>query len=356
MKGNALILANEGLDLNNAKTTHGLLRKSERFTIKGVIDEKHSGEDAGVVMDGVHRNIPCYKTIALAIEQNQEQIKYLILGVATPGGIIPEAMTELIIEGIRNGLSIVNGLHHKLNDHERIVYEAIHHKVELLDIRTTKPKEQLHFWSGKIYEVKSPIVAVLGTDCAVGKRTTSRFIEDAMNEIGVKTQMIYTGQTGYLQGDGYGFIFDCTVNDFVSGELEHAIHTCYKEVNPELILLEGQSALMNPSGPCGAEYLASANAKGVILQHVPGRKYFKGWEKYNALIPSLEDHIKMIEIYGSKVLAITFNTTGLTKEEALQAKEETQNRLQIPVILPIEEGMEALTKVVQSYCSNFTSK
>ena len=35
--------------------------------------------------------------------------------------------------------------------------------------------------------------------------------------------MIYTGQTGWLQGGEYGFIFDSTLNDFVSGELENAI-------------------------------------------------------------------------------------------------------------------------------------
>ena len=356
MKGNALILANKRLDHNSAKTTHGLLRKSDRFNLLGVIDENHEGKDAGEVMDGIHRNIPCYKSISDAVRKSKDPIKYLILGVATPGGVIPDEMSAQILEGIQNGLSIVNGLHHKLNDHEKIVYAAIHHKVELLDIRNSKPKEQLHFWSGKIYEVNIPIIAVLGTDCAVGKRTTSRFIEDAMNEMGVKTNMIYTGQTGFLQGDGYGFIFDSTINDFVSGELEHAIHTCFQQANPDLILLEGQSALMNPSGPCGSEYLVSANAKAVILQHIPSRKHFKGWEKYNAIIPSLEDHIKMIELYGSKVLAITLNTSGLSKSEALAEKENIQNRLQIPVVLPLEEGMEVLTEVVQSYCSNFTPK
>ena len=58
--------------------------------------------------------------------------------------------------------------------------------------------------------------------------------------------MIYTGQTGWLQGGKYGFIFDSTLNDFVSGELEHAILTCYEETNPDVILIEGQSALRNP--------------------------------------------------------------------------------------------------------------
>jgi uncharacterized NAD-dependent epimerase/dehydratase family protein len=50
---------------------------------------------------------------------------------------------------------------------------------------------------------------------------------------------------GRLQGGKYGFVFDSTLNDFVSGELEHAIVTCWKEAKPAFILLEGQSALRN---------------------------------------------------------------------------------------------------------------
>ena len=60
---------------------------------------------------------------------------------------------------------------------------------------------------------------------------------------------IFTGQTGWMQGAPFGFILDSMPNDFVSGELEHAIVSCWEAARPELILLEGQSALRNPSGP-----------------------------------------------------------------------------------------------------------
>ena len=75
----------------------------------------------------------------------------------------------------------------------------------------------------------------MGTDCAVGKRTTSRFIMEACQAEGWKTEMIYTGQTGWMQGSSYGIIFDSLPNDFVSGELEHAILSCVSEANPDLM-------------------------------------------------------------------------------------------------------------------------
>ncbi|MEM1359258.1 MAG: signal peptidase I, partial [Bacteroidota bacterium] len=40
------------------------------------------------------------------------------------------------------------------------------------------------------------------------------------------------GQTGWMQGSKYGFIFDSTLNDFVSGELTHAILQAYKNEQP----------------------------------------------------------------------------------------------------------------------------
>ncbi len=124
--------------------------------------------------------------------------------------------------------------------------------------------------------------------------------------------MIYTGQTGWLQGGQYGFIFDSTLNDFVSGELEHAIVSCWEETRPDLILLEGQSALRNPSGPCGPELLISGNAKQVILVHAPKRKYFDN-EAHWGEIPPVETEIALIRQYGAQVLALALNTEGCTE-------------------------------------------
>ena len=82
---------------------------------------------------------------------------------------------------------------------------------------------------------------------------------------GIHTELIYTGQTGWMQGARFGFVLDATPNDFVSGELEHAILACDAALSPDLIIIEGQSGLRNPSGPCGAELLLSAQAAVYIV-------------------------------------------------------------------------------------------
>jgi uncharacterized NAD-dependent epimerase/dehydratase family protein len=271
--------------------------------------------------------------------------RYCIIGVATKGGVIPDALQNMLIEALENNLSIVNGLHDYVSDHAPLAALAKEKGLEIIDVRKPKKFKDLHFWNGKIKEVKSLKIAVLGTDCALGKRTTSRFLTEAMNAAGFRAEMIYTGQTGWMQGAKYGFIFDSTLNDFISGEMEHAVWQCYQDVKPDIMFIEGQSSLRNPSGPAGAEWIVSADADAVILQHNPARKQYKDMEYYPAYIPAVKDEIDLIRIYGAPTVGITVNTSKMTADEARQWASETEKQLGIPVVLPLEDGVDRLVAV-----------
>jgi len=337
----AIVLTNGFLKLSDAKTAHGLIRGTERFKIIGVVDgAETAGKDAGEILDGKHRNIPVFESL-LSAKQNLTNINFLIVGIATVGGKLPESMLTVIIEAIESGISIVNGLHDYLNDKPEVVKLAEKNKVQLVDIRKPKARKDLSFWSGEVFKVNAPIIAVMGMDCAMGKRTTARMLKQTCESNGLNAQMIYTGQTGWLQGSKFGFIFDSTLNDFVSGELENAIVTCYNETQADIIFLEGQSSLRNPSGPCGSEFLVSGNAKHVVLLFAPKRKYFDNDELWGK-IPSVESEIKLIENFGSKVIAVAINTEKCTHEEALAYQAQYEKILKIPVLLPLQEGVEKI--------------
>jgi uncharacterized NAD-dependent epimerase/dehydratase family protein len=355
MKSKAIIITGGYLDTDNAKTAHGLIRGTERFEIVAVIDHKHPGKDAGEILDKKNRNIPIYGTIADFINTGQ-QAQYCIVGVATKGGVIPESLRSMLQEALEDNLSIVNGLHDYVSDHAELVSLAKEKGLEIIDVRKPKKFKELHFWKGKIKEVKCPKVAVLGTDCALGKRTTARLLTQAMKAAGYKAEMIYTGQTGWMQGAKYGFVFDSTLNDFISGEMEHAIWECYHNEKPDIIFIEGQSALRNPSGPAGAEWIVSADADAVVLQHNPGRKQYKDMEYYPAYLPSLKDEIELIRIYGSPTVAITINTAKLTTEEARKFSAEYEKELGIPAVLPLEDGVEALIPIFRKMIESTLAK
>jgi uncharacterized NAD-dependent epimerase/dehydratase family protein len=340
MKHKAIVITGGFLDTNNAKTAHGLIRGTDRFEIVGIIDHKHAGKDAGEILDGKHRNLTVYNSIADALKS--VEAKYCIIGVATKGGVIPDTLRVMLQDALEHGLSLVNGLHDYVSENAELAELARKKGLEIIDVRKPKKFKDLHFWNGKIKEVKCVKIAVLGTDCALGKRTTTRFLTEAMRKAGYKAEMIYTGQTGWMQGAKYGFIFDSTLNDFISGEMEHAIWECYQNEKPDIIFIEGQSSLRNPSGPAGAEWIISADADGVVLQHNPARKRYKDMESYPADIASPKDEIELIKILGAPTVALTINTAKLTTEEARAHATEYEKELGVKTILPLEDGVDSL--------------
>ena len=351
MKQKALVLAGEHLLSLHGKTAHGLIRKSERFEIIGVIDPANAGKDTSELLPRVDP-LPIFSSVVEAIEKLPEKPDLCITGVATHGGVIPEEIKNAFVEAIANQISIVNSLHEFISEHEELKALAEKGRVELHDIRKPKPKSELRFWSGEILKVKTPTVTVMGTDCALGKRTTTQWLLDECKKMGLRTEMIYTGQTGWLQGARYGFIFDVTPNDFVSGELEGAILQCEREQNPDLILIEGQSSLRNPAGPCGAEFLLSANSKGVILQHAPRRRYFEGLEELQLEIPSLGSEIALIDAYGAQVIAISMNSEGMEDAEVEAEKSRLSQNTGLPVFAPIQDGCSGLAEALNQWMKN----
>lgn len=353
MKQRAIVLTDGLYHTSSAKTAHGLVRGSRRFNIEAIIDRVHHGKDAGHLLDGENRRIPIYATIDEALAKLDEKPDCVVVGVAAAGGRLSNSLVKDIAHALNKTLPIVNGLHEMVATHPDLGPLAQRLGVPILDIRKPKPFSELHHWSGAIMQVKAPRIAVLGMDCSAGKRTTCKMLTDACNADGIKAEMIYTGQTGWMQGFPYGLILDSTLNDFVSGELEHAVVTCDREAKPDVIFLEGQSALRNPSGPCGAEFICSAKAAGVILQYIPSRSFFKGQDGISPM-PALIDEIDLIERYGTKVIAITINTLGLTDGgEAVRAQIKSETGL--PTVCPREKGVAKLLPVISRFIEDHRS-
>jgi uncharacterized NAD-dependent epimerase/dehydratase family protein len=328
-----IILTNGLLDSRQAKTCHGILRGSQRFRAVAVIDYRFAGKDAGEVMDGRAIDVAVWASVADFFRSApEERPLYCLVGVALAGGRLPDAFREQLLSALDHGLSLVNGLHTFLSDDPVFAARAAVRGLQLIDVRKPKPRHTLRFWTGDIFAVREPIIAVLGLDCAIGKRTTARWLLDACKKAGIYAEMIYTGQTGWMQGIRHGFIFDSTLNDFISGEIEGAIISCSQDCKPDLIVVEGQSGLRNPSGPAGSEIILSGNARGIILQYAPARTYYEG---SRITIPSIESEIALIRMYGAEVVAITLSEEGMDDEHAQSAQVELSQRTGLPVFRPL---------------------
>jgi uncharacterized NAD-dependent epimerase/dehydratase family protein len=346
MDGTAVVLTNGQLGTLYGKTGHGLIRESERYKTIAVVDHDYGGRDAGEVMDGRPRGIPVFTNLDEVLAHGLKP-DYCVIGCATHGGVLPANLRGVLEQAIRAGMSIVSGMHEFLADDEELAALAMEHGVALIDVR--KPKRKLHFFEGRIFSIRVPRIAVLGTDCAIGKRTTARFLLNACRHHGMKAQMVTTGQTGWMQGSPHGFILDSIANDFVCGELEHAIVATAEEYSPDVIFLEGQSALRNPSGPCGSEFILSGGARGVILQHAPGRKFFEGYAAFGCRIPPVEEEVELIRMLGARVLAVTLSGQEIAPEALVEEQTRLRGCLGLPVVRPLDEGVESLVSVIQEH-------
>lgn len=345
----ALVYTDACFHTSDAKTAHGLVRGPSRFRIVGLIDAQNQGRDAGEVLDGKRRDIPTFADLDQALAGLPARPEYLVVGVATHGGVLPKAMKGTLLRALERGLSLVSGLHEFLADDPDLVAAAAARGARLIDVRRPKPARELHFWTGAIRDVRAPRIAVLGTDCALGKRTTCHVVQTACTKAGLRAAIVHTGQTGWLQGIPHGFVLDSTPNDFVCGELEHAIVACDRDLSPDLILLEGQSALRNPSGPCGAELILAGQARGTILQHAPARIFYDGHEEAGYRIPPVPDEIDLLRRYGTQVLGLTLNHEGLVAAARGPAKAELARTTGLPTVFPLLDGADALVPAIRAF-------
>ena len=341
-EGSAIVLANGHYSTPFAKTSHGLVRGPCRYRVVGVVDPECAGGDAGELLDGVPRGIPVGESVDSFLAREDTRATHCVVGVATEGGLIPPGLRADLRSAAEAGLHLVNGLHELLADDPELVSLAAARGSSVLDLRKPRPLRELRFWTGEALSLEVARLAILGTDCAIGKRTTTMLLRAGLQALGLRAESVYTGQTGWLQGVRHGFILDATPNDFVSGELEGAVLACARESDPDVILIEGQSSLRNPSGPCGAELLLSAGARGVVLQHAPERVHFEGFESVPTRIPALAQELELIRLYGSEVWALTIHESaaGAGDGQAL-AREHG-----VPVLQPLRDDGAELAAVI----------
>ncbi|MBL6960953.1 MAG: DUF1611 domain-containing protein [Anaerolineales bacterium] len=349
LKETALVYCEGQFGKVDGKTAAGLVRHSEIYSILGVIDSTLAGKDAGEVLGDKKNNIPIFTDLDEALDSLAEIPNCYIYGKAPLEANIPAGERLLIIEAMKKGMHIINGLHQFFSEDGEFAQMAAQYGVQITDIRKSPQMEDLHVFTGQISKVDVPVIAILGTDCASGKRTTAAQLNQSLNDLGVKSIMIATGQTGLMQGARYGASIDALVSQFVIGEIENAVLQAYENEAPDIILIEGQSAVSHPAFMSSVGILKGSMPNGVILQHPPARKFRVDFPQL--AMPTVENEIQMIEaISQSQVMAITLNHEDLTDEEVNDTIIEYEDRFLLPTTDVLKYGSQ---KLIQMLCNHF---
>ena len=172
----ALVYCEDNLGRVDGKTANGLVRYSEMYEVVGVIDSTRCGLDAGAILDGSPNGIPVFKSLDAAVAFLGLVPTNFIYGMAPATGKLSAQERQVIRNAIRYGMNIINGLHEFLNDDAEFVIEATAANVLILDVRRPRATSDLRLFTGRVNDLPCPRIAVLGTDCAIGKRTTASIL------------------------------------------------------------------------------------------------------------------------------------------------------------------------------------
>jgi uncharacterized NAD-dependent epimerase/dehydratase family protein len=338
-----LILADGEFGPLTSKTANSVIRYlPER--IVAVVDRINAGRSVQQVL-GFGGAIPVVATMAEGLARRPDAV---LIGIAPVGGKLPEEWRQWLLEAIDLGCHLWSGLHTFLADDVALAQRAKERGVEIHDLR--RPPAHLPVASGKAKAVEPFVILTVGTDCNVGKMTSQLQITRSLNDRGLRTRFVATGQTGIMI-EGWGIAVDAVVADFIAGAAEWLVLEGSK--NADIVLVEGQGSLNHPgySGvTCGLLHGSCPDA--LILCHQATREYIGDYRQAAWLqIPPLSEYVRLYEtvagfVHPTRTVAISLNTYDMTEAAARAACEAATRETGLPCTDPVRFDPAPLVEAV----------
>jgi uncharacterized NAD-dependent epimerase/dehydratase family protein len=306
MKRYLVLAEGHSADAHHGKTMRGFVRYAPDPTV-AILDSERAGEThEGVPIVGRVVDALCYApTTAL-------------VGVAPTGGKLPPVWRDILKACIGAGLDVEAGMHTFLADDAELAESARRHGVELRDLR--RPPADLTVPTGANLRHGAAVVHTVGSDCAIGKKTTALELHLEAQRRGLASVFVPTGQTG-ISISGWGIAVDAVVADFVAGAGERLV--VEGAARGDLLWVEGQGSLIHPYYSAVTLGLYHGVMPHVlVLCHKAGDTHIE--ELPDHPIPSLSDLIELYERVAlparpSRVACVALNTMNLDEEEARRA-------------------------------------
>lgn len=291
-----VVLAEGEFGEPGGKTANGVVMHSELFEARAVVDTETAGRTPADVLGNPDApDVPIVGSMTEALEAAPEA-KALVIGVAPAGGDLPDAWVADIEEAVRAGCDVVSGLHVFLGEDERWRSLAADHGARVFDVRKPPGEDDLRVGDGSVDDVDADVVLTLGTDCAVGKRTTTFELYRATRAAGLDAGWVATGQTGQMIGAHAGVVVDRVPADFTAGVVEDLVADV--GADHDLVFVEGQACLTHRAySGVTLSILHGSWPDAVVLANEPARERRTHFEQFGvgsvageaALIEELSD-------------------------------------------------------------------
>lgn len=319
-----------------AKTATGLLRFCPD-ECSAVFDPENVGKHADELLE-VGAGVPIIGELSECPGADT-----LVMGIAPPGGKIPESWRKVILEAIERGMNILSGLHDFMSDDQEFVQAASSKGVTITDVRKNSFREIARRPG---FHANCLRVHTVGHDCSVGKMLVSLAIARGLTQRGMDAHFIATGQTGIMVS-GQGLPIDCIAADFVSGAAEHLV---LENEQHEILVVEGQGSLVHPSySAVTLGLLHGCQPQALVFVFEAGRDAVSGLE--HVPLPSLKDQIQLFETMGgiyqpTRVIAVAMNGRHLAPEAAQELGQQVEQELGLPVVDVVRDGPDRLLDTI----------
>lgn len=307
----AIVYAEGSLQTSEGKTTHRLIRHSDLFEVRGIIDSQFTNKFISE-LNGypLENDIPIFETLNSALAEKTPDV--FIIGTAPLGGGLSEELLASVESALAHGLDVLSGLHDHLTDNESLVDLAKRHNCQLIDLRKAPPEQYLAEADGRPDDLSCTVVTVLGTDCVVGKGTTTYQLYQAAISEGYDAAFVATGQTGILTGSSYGIPTDKIPLEYAVGAVEDVVHAA--AIAHDIVIVEGQAALSHPRF-VGDDILKGSQPDYVVLADDPSRD---SYIYFDAPIAGVNREIEMVEmLVDSDVIAVSSWDEDISKREIM---------------------------------------
>ena len=261
----------------------------------------------------------------------------LLIGVTPTGGRIPAHWAPMLTAAAEAGLDIVSGLHTPLATVSGLALAAASAGSRLVDVR--RPPADLPRATGKRRSGKR--VAMVGTDCALGKKYTALALADAMRKHGLDADFRATGQTGIMIA-GAGIAIDAVVADFIAGAAECISPAAEPE---HWDLIEGQGSIHHPAyAGVTLGLLHGSQPDALILCHDPLRTHVLSWPEYP--LPDLASAARLyVDLArrtnpAARLAGVSLNTAALDAAAAEQALAQAARELGVPAFDPMRTAAD----------------
>ena len=319
----------------SAKTAHGAIAYGADPTV-AVIDPDHAGRRVRDVVAYLASDVPIVGDLDDALRYGPTA---LLVGVAPPGGALPEAWRASILRAIEAGLEIVSGLHQFLGDDAAFARAAERADTTIWDVRAAPPPR---LFTGAANGVSARVALLVGSDAAVGKMTAALELTGAATRRGVRARFVATGQTGIVIA-GTGTAIDRVIADFATGAAEELVLDA--AAGADLLFVEGQGGINNPAfAPVTLALLYGCAPDALVLVHLVTRTHI---EEFGTPLLGLRTLISLYEgltasVKPARVAGIALNTHGLDDGEARDAIAAAQTETGLPCDDVVRFGADAL--------------